>query len=785
MKKIIILIVLFVAAFSGYAQMNTFGGIGLRVNDTTTYQTNAATYHSAGYRDIYFNNQATNKHFDIWNGSSYDHVFNFGGTSGGGGSEFNTIPSGFASGTDTYTTTVPGITGYNDSTKLILRFENANTGDATIDINGIGVVPILGVNTSGGYGTAYLDNLSNLPTLGGGGWISAGIDYLLTYNVSYGAFQIQGNEYIDWRSSVLGYKEGATWKQSVRVATTANGTFSTAFDNGSTIDGITLATNDRILIKNQTSSVQNGIYIVQTSGSPVRALDMDGTVFNSAFYESDGAVVYVEVGTTNAGKTFKQTTSPSIIGTNNLVFVDLYTAGSTPTLDQVIDAGSVVNNTVTIQPTIDNTYDFSLFGTNLFRNIEFGAFNDLLLTALEDFEIESVNQDIKLTTSTNSIFVSDMVDKTYIDTHLYGYTATNSPTTGYFPKYNGTNITWDAPSAGPINNLLAATGANTINNAAHAQEWQWNSLTSGTGLTLSSSSTAAASNTNTVFRVNQTGANATSSQETAAGYFSNTKTGTGAGNVGLWAVASGGSYNIAIAARGGVSIIGTATEEPLIAIAPGNHGVFLNIGGTAFASYQNGDTDLGTSSQQFKNLYLSGNSRIGALDTDVTAPTPSGVTALVITDDTGTQSFTNTPSVTSITSTVTTGQTNVVQVSGATTRKTYEKLWYDNAGVSGNYAIDIFNGYTDATATVVFTVTAIKSDGSESFGGEYAATFNKDGATTVVQVDSTTPLYEHDTDNAATFTVDVTSNMPNINFNTGDLDSYRWTVWAKVTITQL
>lgn len=63
--------------------MNTFGGIGLRVNDTTTYQTNAAPYHAAGYYDIYFNNQATNDHFDIWNGSSYDHIFVF--NSGGGG----------------------------------------------------------------------------------------------------------------------------------------------------------------------------------------------------------------------------------------------------------------------------------------------------------------------------------------------------------------------------------------------------------------------------------------------------------------------------------------------------------------------------------------------------------------------------------------------------------------------------------------------------------------------------------------------------------------------------
>lgn len=76
MKKLLTLLFSLVCIAS-YAQVNTFGGIGLRVNDTTTYQTNASAYHTAGYYDIYFNNQATNNHWDVWNGSDYDHVFSF------------------------------------------------------------------------------------------------------------------------------------------------------------------------------------------------------------------------------------------------------------------------------------------------------------------------------------------------------------------------------------------------------------------------------------------------------------------------------------------------------------------------------------------------------------------------------------------------------------------------------------------------------------------------------------------------------------------------------------
>lgn len=84
MKKLFILF-FSLLSIAAYSQTTTFGGIGLRVNDSTTYQTNAAGAHSAGYYDIYFNNQATTKHWDVWNGSSYDHVFDFNAGGGGGG----------------------------------------------------------------------------------------------------------------------------------------------------------------------------------------------------------------------------------------------------------------------------------------------------------------------------------------------------------------------------------------------------------------------------------------------------------------------------------------------------------------------------------------------------------------------------------------------------------------------------------------------------------------------------------------------------------------------------
>ena len=109
--------------------------------------------------------------------------------------------------------------------------------------------------------------------------------------------------------------------------------------------------------------------------------------------------------------------------------------------------------------------------------------------------------------------------------------------------------TWATPAVGGssvFSDLIAATGTNTIDNVGYAQEWQWNTLGGATGLKLSSTSTAAASNLQTLLEVNQSGANATSSQTTYGARFINTKTGTSSTNVAGYFEASGGTSSIAM-----------------------------------------------------------------------------------------------------------------------------------------------------------------------------------------------------------------------------------------------
>lgn len=87
---------------------------------------------------------------------------------------------------------------------------------------------------------------------------------------------------------------GLDVKASVRVATTAAITLANGAENGDTIDGVTLATGNRILIKNQAAPAENGIYVVNATGAPTRATDAD------AWTEIVGAFTFVEEGTTNA-----------------------------------------------------------------------------------------------------------------------------------------------------------------------------------------------------------------------------------------------------------------------------------------------------------------------------------------------------------------------------------------------------------------------------------------------------------------------------------------------------
>ena len=100
-----------------------------------------------------------------------------------------------------------------------------------------------------------------------------------------------------------------------RAATTGNITLSSDLQNGDTLDGITLATGNRVLVKDQSTASQNGIYTVVASGTASRDTDFD------AIGELAGQLVIIQEGSTNAEKMFLCTTdSDASLGSDTITF---------------------------------------------------------------------------------------------------------------------------------------------------------------------------------------------------------------------------------------------------------------------------------------------------------------------------------------------------------------------------------------------------------------------------------------------------------------------------------
>ena len=104
--------------------------------------------------------------------------------------------------------------------------------------------------------------------------------------------------------------QGLSVKTAVRVATTANITLS----GTQTIDGVALVAGDRVLVKNQSTTTENGVYDV-SAGSWSRSSDSDtGAELVNAFY-------FVTLGTTLQATGWTQSTpGPITIGTTAIVF---------------------------------------------------------------------------------------------------------------------------------------------------------------------------------------------------------------------------------------------------------------------------------------------------------------------------------------------------------------------------------------------------------------------------------------------------------------------------------
>ena len=183
-------------------------------------------------------------------------------------------------------------------------------------------------------------------------------------------------------------KQALDIKDSVKLASTAN--ITATYNNGAgtltydatgvqAIDGVNLAVNDRVLIKNQSTQTQNGIYKVTTApavgvaGVLTRAEDAD-----SASEVTGGLFTFVEAGSSNADNAYVLTsiTGTATLGTDNLVFTQFSGAGQ-------IDAGNALTKTGnTIAVDVDDKSISHNSGANLsLKGISATANGDILFGA--------------------------------------------------------------------------------------------------------------------------------------------------------------------------------------------------------------------------------------------------------------------------------------------------------------------------------------------------------------------------------------------------------------------
>ena len=163
-----------------------------------------------------------------------------------------------------------------------------------------------------------------------------------------------------------------------RVATTANISLTTDLENGDTLDGITLVTGDKVLVKNQTDASENGVYDVVASGAASRNSDYD------TISELAGQIVVIQEGTTNGDTLFLCTTdSDATLGTSDITFTKIEPANTgTVTSVGVADAGSseftVTGSPVTSSGTINlavNTIAATKIGNGDVDNTELSYLN--------------------------------------------------------------------------------------------------------------------------------------------------------------------------------------------------------------------------------------------------------------------------------------------------------------------------------------------------------------------------------------------------------------------------
>ena len=224
-------------------------------------------------------------------------------------------------------------------------------------------------------------------------------------------------------------------------ASTANVVISSALEAGDTIDGVTLVAGDRVLLKDQSTATENGLYIAVASAAGAASRDPE----HDTIAELSGGMVVVNQGTANDNKIFLCTTdSDGSLGSTSITYT-VITPSNSGTVTSIATGTGIDGGTITSTGTIsiDSTVA-TLAGTQTFTN--------------KTLTSPKINEDVAVTSTATELNKLDALSRGSI---LYGNasavtTVLTKGTAGKILTSDGTDIAWSDPAAVADNSITLA-----------------------------------------------------------------------------------------------------------------------------------------------------------------------------------------------------------------------------------------------------------------------------------------------------------------------------------------
>lgn len=307
--------------------------------------------------------------------------------------------------------------------------------------------------------TSRLDQMA-IPTAS----VNLNSQYIINLATPVNATDAANKSYVDSVS------QGLDPKNSVRVATTANLNLSLP---GGTIDSVALSAGDRVLVKDQSTASQNGIYVWNGSSTPMtRAADADSTTKLNG-----GAFVFVEEGNTQAttGWVLQSPGAGYVLGTTSLVWSQFSGAGQITAGTGLTKAGNTISLVTPVAATNGGT-GLSTVGTGFLK----GNGATLSYATLTTSDIPDLSATYLTLSGSQTVSGTKTFSVAPIFSSLTGYVKANGasaltasstvPATdisGTLPVGNGgtgtTTFTSNGVLLGNGTSAIQATAAGTIN----------------------------------------------------------------------------------------------------------------------------------------------------------------------------------------------------------------------------------------------------------------------------------------------------------------------------------